>query len=90
MGGEEEREPEKDGKRFLLKAGHHGNFNSLKPALVVFLEMSATFDRVDHSLLIGRLKQHVTVVAVQWFQSYLSNISQQDTSEGCFLVELVI
>ncbi len=48
-----------------------------KPVLLVLLDNSATFDTVEHQLLIARLQHHmgVTGLALNWFTSYLSDSS---------------
>ncbi len=44
---------------------------------ILILDLSSAFDTVDHNVLINRLKTYVGVrdVALDWFISYLSNIS---------------
>ena len=48
---------------------------------VVMLDMSAAFDVVDHELLLGKLKLYgLDDSATSWFESYLTNRTQQDRS----------
>ena len=52
--------------------------------LLVLLDLSATFDTVDHDVLIHRLQSLLRLrgSALQWFQSYLKGRSQQVTIKG--------
>ena len=47
--------------------------------LLVFFDLSAAFDPVDHHVLVNRLKTSfgITGRALAWFHSYLSNRSQR-------------
>ena len=53
--------------------------------LLVVLDLSATFDTVDHQVLIRRLESsfEITGTALSWFSSYLSQRSQRICYEGC-------
>ena len=43
---------------------------------MVLLDLAAAFDRVDHHILITRLKHRCTGKALGWIQSYLSGRTQ--------------
>ena len=49
--------------------------------LLVFLDLSAAFDTVDHNILISRLKSSIGIRGnvFNWFSSYLMNKSQRVT-----------
>ena len=49
--------------------------DSGKSVVLVLLDMSATFDTVDHSILISRLEHCVGIrgVTLNWFRPYLTN-----------------
>lgn len=51
--------------------------DSAASAILALLDLSATFDTVDHTILVSRLEQYVGIqgVALQWFKLYLSNRS---------------
>ncbi len=55
------------------------NMNKQHVTLVVFLDLSAAFDTVDHGVLIRRLEQTFGVCgdALAWFRSYLAKRSQR-------------
>ena len=53
--------------------------NKHQVTLLVFLDLSAAFDTIDHSVLLRRLetKFSFTGTALEWFKSYLSGRFQQ-------------
>ena len=53
--------------------------NKQQVTLLVFLDLSAAFDMIDHSVLLRRLetKFGFTGTALEWFKSYLSGRFQQ-------------
>ena len=54
------------------------SMNKQQVTLLVFLDLSAAFDTVDHDILLRRLEYKFGIKdqAVTWFKSYLSNRSQ--------------
>ena len=58
--------------------------NSQHVFLLVMLDLSAAFDTVNHKILLERLQHDIGIsgVPLQWFKSYLSNISQRIESQG--------
>ena len=56
-----------------------GNMNKQQVTLLVFLDLSDTFDIVDHAILLQRLEYKFGIKdqVVTWFKSYLSNRSQR-------------
>ena len=55
----------------LLIASDHGCI-----LILVLLDISATFNTMDHHILLQRLKHHVGIkgCALSWFRSYLSDL----------------
>ena len=55
------------------------SMNKQQVTLLVFLDVSAAFDTVDHDIFLRRLeyKFGIKEQAVTWFKSYLSNRSQR-------------
>ena len=55
------------------------SMNKQQVTLLVFLDLSAAFDTVDHDILLRRLEYKFGIKdqAVTWFKSYLSNRSQR-------------
>ena len=53
--------------------------------LLVFLDLSAAFDTVDHKILISRLKSTLGIRGnvLNGFSSYLANRSQRVSVDGC-------
>ena len=53
--------------------------------LLVFLDLSAAFDTVDHDILLRRLEYNFGIKdqAVTWLKSYLSNRSQRIVIRQC-------
>ena len=49
----------------------------------IFLDLSNAFDTLDHTILLSKLKHYgIKIKAVQWFNSYLSNMHQYVEFEG--------
>ncbi|KXJ10383.1 putative RNA-directed DNA polymerase from transposon BS [Exaiptasia diaphana] len=55
------------------------NMNKQQVTLLVFLDLSAAFDTIDHSVSLNRLENKFgfTGTALEWFRSYLSRRFQQ-------------
>ncbi|CAB3977251.1 Hypothetical predicted protein [Paramuricea clavata] len=60
------------------------NMNKQHVSLLVFLDMSAAFDTVDHGIMIERLSSKLgfSGTVISWFQSYLCRGSQRVTVHG--------
>ena len=61
------------------------NMDKQNVTLLVFLDLSAAFDTVDHDILISRLQSSFGIKGnvLNWFSSYLSNRTQRVTLSGC-------
>ena len=61
----------KDTNDILMK------MNTQEVTLLVMLDLSATFDTVNHNILLKRLNKELMIceVALEWFKSYLANRS---------------
>ena len=53
--------------------------------MLLFLDLSAPFDSVDHDILLTRLHSNYSIsgIALEWLRSYLTNRSQFALIEGC-------
>ena len=63
--------------------------NSQHVTLLIFLDHSAAFDTVDHSILLDRLTKVIGLQgkAHDWFRSYLSGQSQRAAIDGSMSME---
>ena len=61
------------------------NMDRKRITLLVLLDLSTAFDTVDHRVLVRRLESSfgITVTALSWFSSSLSQRSQRICYEGC-------
>ena len=61
------------------------NMDKQNVTLLVFLDLSAAFDTVDHDILISRLQSSFGIKGnvLNWFSSYLPNRTQCVTLSGC-------
>ena len=65
--------------------------NNNKLVGTIFLDLTKAFDLVNHSILIDKLKcYNVSVSAVKWFESYLTDRSQKVCVSGKFSNSLKI
>ena len=53
--------------------------------MLIFLDLSAAFDMIDHAVLLGRLKEEVgiTDLALRWIESYLQDRKQSVKINDC-------
>ena len=58
--------------------------NAQEVTLSGMLDLSATFDTVNHNILLARLKEEFGVcgAALEWFKSYLANKGQGVSNNG--------
>ena len=66
--------------------------NSQEVTLLVMLDLSASFDTVNHGIVISRLHEEVGVsgLALEWFRSYLQNRTQRVAVDGTFSERFVL
>ena len=62
----------------LIKNEVHLSLAKGEPTALVLLDLSATFDTIDHSTLLGCLQSWFGVCgsALSWFTSYLAECNQ--------------
>ena len=59
------------------------SMNKKKKTLGIFLDFSKAFDLIDHKILLEKLKKcGIRGVANKWFESYLTNRTQQVQVNG--------
>jgi len=60
------------------------SFDPDKPVIRVLLDLSATFNTVDHNVLFSRFKDMfgLSGKVIEWFQSYLEQCSQRVSVHG--------
>ena len=63
---------------FKVKTDLHNAMDNQEVTCLVLLDLTAAFDMVDHSILLGRLEQHYGIksTTLSWIKSYLSNRTQ--------------
>ena len=62
----------------LIKNGVHLSLARGEPTALVLFDLSASFDTIDHNILLGYLKSWFGLggTALRWFASYLRNHCQ--------------
>jgi hypothetical protein len=60
------------------------NMDKQRLTLLVMLDLSAAFDTIDHQIMLDTLKYDAGVdgIALQWFESYLTNRTHQISVKG--------
>ena len=63
-----------------------------KVTLLVFLDLTAAFDTIDHNILIARLNSNLGISepALSWFKEYLSDRSQRVSINGSTSKKVII
>ena len=58
--------------------------NTQEVTLLVMVDLSATFDTVNHNILLTRLNEELGIcgLALEWFRSYLAKIGQRVSIDG--------
>ena len=66
--------------------------NNQNVTLLVFLDLSAAFDTIDHNILIARLNSNLGIPepALSWFKEYLSDRSQRVSINRCVSKKFII